>query len=212
MYAPAQQAIQFTCYAQDPAGGGWRYEPRQRGDTSVVGWQLMALKSGEMAYLTVPNLVWRKAYGYLDGVQYESGARYGYTDPGRGSSATTAIGLLCRMYLGWKKDHPALQRGAQWLSQQGPAPADMYYNYYATQVMRHWEGPMWEKWNAAMRQQLRESQATAGHEKGSWYFEHGHARSGGRLYCTAMATMILEVRYRHLSIYRQQSVEDDFPL
>ena len=27
----------------------------------------------------------------------------------------------------------------------------MYYNYYATQVMRHWEGEEWEKWNKVMR-------------------------------------------------------------
>ncbi len=43
--------------AQDPIGGGWRYEPHQPGDTSVTGWQLMALKSGQMAYLTVDPAV-----------------------------------------------------------------------------------------------------------------------------------------------------------
>lgn len=42
LYTPAQQAINFICYAQDPIGGGWRYSPRQKGDTSVVGWQIMA--------------------------------------------------------------------------------------------------------------------------------------------------------------------------
>ena len=211
LYAPAQQAINFICYAQDPVGGGWRYEPRQPGDTSVVGWQIMALKSGHLAYLHVPKMVTRKAFAYLDGVQYESGAKYGYTDPGRGSSATTAIGLLCRMYLGWKKDNPALERGVQWIGQQGPAPSDMYYNYYASQVMRHWEGPTWDKWEAVMKPQLVNSQAKAGHETGSWYLKHTHADRGGRLYCTAMAAMILEVPYRHLPIYGRQSVEDDFP-
>ncbi len=211
LHLPAQAAINFTCYAQDPVGGGWRYEPRQKGDTSAFGWQIMALKSGHMAYLRVPTPVIKKAFAYLDTVQYESGARYGYLKPGQGSSATTAIGLLCRMYLGWKKDNPALQRGVQWISEQGPAPGDMYYNYYATQVMRHWEGPLWKKWDEQMRPQLLDSQAKAGHEKGSWFFKHHHSDRGGRLYCTAMAAMTLEVYYRISPIYGNQSIEDDFP-
>ncbi|MFH1267223.1 MAG: hypothetical protein ABIK89_15955, partial [Planctomycetota bacterium] len=49
----AQLALNYVVYAQDPNGGGWRYQPRQPGDTSVVGWQLMALMSGRMGYLNV---------------------------------------------------------------------------------------------------------------------------------------------------------------
>ena len=41
--------------------------------------------------------------------------------------------------------------------------------------------------------------------------KHTHADRGGRLYCTAMAAMILEVYYRYLPIYREQSIEEDFP-
>ena len=210
LYGPAQQALNFIGYAQDPVGGGWRYEPRQRGDTSVVGWQIMALKSGHMAYLDVPPVVIHRASAFLDEVQSESGSQYGYTDAGQGSSATTSIGLLCRMYLGWKKDNPALQRGVQWLAQEGPASGDMYYNYYATQVLRHYGGEPWRQWDSVMQQQLIDAQATAGHETGSWYFPHTHADRGGRLYCTAMAAMTLEVDYRHLPLYAAQSVEDDF--
>jgi len=208
LHLPAQAAINFTCSAQDPIGGGWRYQPREKGDTSAVGWQVMALKSAHMAYLRVPPITMKKVFAYLDTVQYESGAKYGYLKSGQGSSATTAIGLLCRMYLGWQRDNPALQRGVQWISDQGPAPGDMYYNYYASQVMRHWEGPLWKKWEERMVAQLLESQATNGHEKGSWYFKHRHSNSGGRIYCTAMAAMTLEVSYRVLPIYGPQSIED----
>jgi len=211
LYAPAQQSLNFIAYAQDPIGGGWRYAPRQRGDTSVVGWQIMALKSGHMAYLRVPPITVKKVSMYLDAVQANNGANYGYVDPGTGP-ATTAIGLLSRMYLGWKHDNPALQRGAEWIGRQGPSQ-NMYYNYYATQVMRHMEGELWEKWNSVMRDQLVDSQAHNGHEQGSWYFTaDNHARKGGRLYCTSMATMVLEVYYRHLPIYRKQSTEEHFPL
>ena len=210
--SPAQDAIDFICYAQDRVGGGWRYQPRTPGDTSVVGWQIMALKSGHMAYLRVPSSTVRDASKFLDSVEAESGSQYGYTSPAAGRSATTAIGLLCRMYLGWKQDEPALVEGAQWLSERGPSRTDLYYDYYATQVMCHMGGPVWERWNDVMREQLVATQATTGHERGSWFMNSRHGGQGGRLYCTTMATMILEVYYRHLPIYGRQSTQDDFPL
>ena len=208
----AQQSIDFICYAQDTVGGGWRYQPRTPGDTSVVGWQVMALKSGHMAYLRVPPITVRRAYDFLDSVEADSGAQYGYTHPAEGLAATTAIGLLCRMYLGWKQDEPALVRGVQGLANRGPSASDMYYNYYATQVMRHVGGPPWERWNSVMRDQTVSSQAATGHERGSWFLASRHGGRGGRLYCTSMATMILEVYYRHLPIYGKQSTQDGFPL
>jgi len=128
--------------------------------------------------------------------------------PGRGP-ATTAIGLLCRMYLGWKQDNPALKKGVEFLSKMGPHKTNMYYNYYATQVLHHYEGELWYKWNEVMRDYLVNTQVKDGHEKGSWHFDGGHgAALGGRLYSTAMAAMTLEVYYRHLPIYRKQSTMD----
>jgi hypothetical protein len=198
-------------YAQDPVGGGWRYFPKMPGDTSVVGWQLMALKSAHMANLNVPPQTIRGAVNFLNTVQVDSGSAYGYVDPGRGL-ATTAIGLLCRMYLGWRHDDPALERGIEFLSQQGPSPTNMYYNYYATQAMIQYGGEPWEQWNKKMKPQLVNSQSRNGHETGSWYFdERGHVtEKGGRLYCTSMACMTLEVYYRYLPIYKQESTKDDF--
>jgi hypothetical protein len=215
---PSRQALNFIVAAQDPVGGGWRYDFQQPGDTSVLGWQIMALKSGYLAYLNVPEVTIRKASAFLDSVQSPSGANYGYLVPESGPSteATTAIGLLCRMLLGWKKTEPDLQHGVEWLSRRGPN-SNLYYDYYATQVLRHWEGEPWKKWNTVMRDALVDSQIREGHETGSWFIaDEGHRlarhnQRGGRLYCTAMATMILEVYYRHMPIYAPQSVESDFP-
>lgn len=216
LMGPAQLAINHIVYAQDPVGGGWRYSVKQAGDTSAVGWQLMALKSGHMAYLNVPPETVRGAIKFLDSVQAESGAKYGYTGPGAGQ-ATTSIGLLCRMYLGWKQDHPALQRGVEYLGATGPSTSNMYYNYYATQVMRHNEGgekdAAWKKWNTQMRDWLVTTQSKAGHSAGSWDVKGDHGSThGGRTYSTSMATMILEVYYRHMPIYGQAAAKEDFPL
>ena len=51
-----------------------------------------------------------------------------------------------------------------------------------------------------------------GNMAGSWKFNGGHTGSGGRVYCTSLATMILEVYYRHMPIYRQQAADEEFPL
>lgn len=210
--APTQYVLDFITAAQDPVGGGWRYSPKQPGDTSAVGWQIMALKSGNMAYLSVNPLTIKKAVEFLDSVQGdEYGGTYGYTGPGKGPG-TSAVGLLCRMYLGWKKDHQGIQEGAAIIAKRGPS-TDLYYNYYATQIMHHMEGDMWIAWNAKMKGLLLKTQSTKGHEAGSWYegVDTGHgAHKAGRLYCTALSTMILEVYYRHLPIYQNQSVQEEF--
>ncbi len=210
---PAQLLVNETVFAQDPVGGGWRYTPQQPGDTSAVGWQLMALKSAHMAYLQVPKMTIRKTSMFLDSVQGENGAKYGYQDPGN-RRGTTSVGLLCRMYLGWKREFRPLQEGVAFLGKNGPSKTDIYMNYYATQVMRHYGGEAWEKWNKRMRTFLVESQSVKGHENGSWMFESGshHIQAGGRLYCTSLATMILEVYYRHMPLYQTEATEEEFPL
>ncbi len=210
--APTQSVLNYIMQAQDPNGGGWRYTPRQPGDTSAVGWQIMALKSGNMAYLDVNPLTVKKAIEFLESVKGdEYGSSYGYATPGTKIS-TSAVGLLCRMYLGWKKDNPGLQEGAARIAKTGPTD-DLYYDYYATQIMNHMEGEMWVAWNAKMKKMLLDSQSKDGHEAGSWFtgFEKGHGpHVAGRLYITSLATMILEVYYRHQPIYRNEVVDDEF--
>ena len=197
----AQGAIDFIVWAQDKNGGGWRYRPGEPGDTTVSGWQLMALKSGQMARLKVPRPASSLAERFRNSVQRDKGAQYGYVSAGTGTQTTTAIGLLCRMWTGWTRANPGLRRGVVYLEKWGPSHDDMYYNYYATQVLFHWGGRGWELWNAKLRDYLVNTQATKGHEAGSWHFSGRWSHSGGRLYNTAMAAMILEVYYRHMPLY-----------
>jgi len=207
----AQRSIDFIIYAQDKKGGGWRYAPGDQGDTTVTGWQLMALKSAQMSRLHVPSPSLFLICRFLDHVQSQEGACYGYLGPeSPPRHTTTAIGLLCRMYSGWGRDNPAMRQGVEYLAKWGPSKDDMYYNYYATQVLDHFGGPTWDAWNRQLRESLIASQATEGHEAGSWYFGGGYGDVGGRLYNTAMAVMVLEVYYRYLPLYSQRSITVGF--
>ena len=204
---PAQAAVNFIINCQDPQGGGWRYVPGQPGDTSVTGWQVMALKSADNAYLVIPPVVLERTRGFLDSVQFADGSAYGYLDSQNSTTASTAVGLLCRMVLGWKHDHRPLIDGVDGLILKGVQPNNIYYNFYATQVLHHFGGEPWEKWNSRMRDHLIATQALKGHEAGSWFFVETTPEDvqaplmGGRLYSTSLAALTLEVYYRYLPLY-----------
>ncbi len=202
---PAQRGLDFIVEAQHPRGG-WRYQPHDEGDTSVLGWQLMALQSGRAAGLHVPQETLDLADQFLEMVQSDEGAFYAYQPGHPPTHVMTAEGLLCRMYLGWKREEPGLVRGARALVDeyppQGEAP-DYYYWYYATQTLHHLGGPLWERWNRQMRQVLVDLQWTQGRHAGSWDPRGPHAATGGRIYVTSLAICSLEIYYRHAPIFRQ---------
>jgi hypothetical protein len=187
--APAQAAVNFTINAQDPVGGGWRYNPRQAGDTSVTGWQLTGLQIATTAGLRVPENALRAADNFLNSVQSDGGARYGYSGPGQGQ-ATTAIGLLGRLQLGHKADEPAIVRGLEYLVRGGPSTENWYYNLYATKFMRAAQGDQWQAWRVKMRTELLAGQEKNGHPAGSFTVTDSYGTQGGRLYCTCLCTLI----------------------
>ena len=204
---PAQKAVDFIVYAQHTRGG-WRYEPKQPGDTTVSGWQVAALKSALLGDLQVPRDVWYRASEFFDTVQDDRGAAYGYQTPRRNRPSTSAVGLLCRMMLGWPQDHPPLLRGAAGLADENPLVSNMYFNYYATQVLHHLGGSGWQRWNLRMRDYLVDTQEQTGHERGSWYFKEAWSDRGGRLYTTTLSILTLEVYYRYLPMYGERFVEE----
>lgn len=214
----AQSGINFLDYAQNPTTGGWHYSPKGLGDTSVVGWQMMALKSAAMSGLTIDLDVVRRANLFLDAMSWEEGTSYHYSfdsvaKKAKYNASCTACALLCRMYSGMKKDHPTVKAIVAKFDKAGPSRTGTYYNYYATQVMKQYGGPEWDRWNVRMRDQLIGLQSQSGPSTGSWYWEDGHSTaSAGRFYTTCMATMILEVYYRYLPIYAEQGEEDAFEL
>jgi hypothetical protein len=204
---PAQLAIDYAIKAQDRSGGGWRYTPREDSDLSVTGWFVIALQSALMAGLEVPSPQLEMITKFLDSVQYEGGALYAYK-PGQGPTLTmTAEGLLCRQYLGWKHADPRLHNGVRYLLENKISYDDqnVYYWYYAAQVLHHMGGPEWEEWNAVMREAIPNAQTRTGKEAGSWAPSNDRwGAHGGRLYTTCLSIYSLEVYYRHLPVYKHQ--------
>jgi hypothetical protein len=215
----AQRAIHYIEMSQDPAGGGWRYAPRTPGDLSVTGWQLMALKSGQMAGLSVNRQVLQKAERFLDACQSSDGSNipgggYKYM-PNTGVTATmTAVGMLCRQYSGVNPRNPGLLKGVEILKKAPPGTThNYYYEYYATQVMHHMGGEAWNFWNLGPdgKNGIRDTRIRAmdtgnrkAHQKGSWAPPSGgHANDGGRIMATGLSLLMLEVYYRHLPLYRR---------
>lgn len=210
----AREVVEFIEYAQDPSGGGWRYTPQERGDTSVVGWQLMALKSADFGGLPVDGAVMKKALNYLVyQAAYDGQTRYGYDKAEGGSPSTTAIGLLCRLFLDWKVDNAMVLAGADYLLNYGANFKSPYYIYYATQLLHHLGGTRWQTWNSAVRDPLINMQVKQGEEAGSWFPEGGdlNCTKGGRLYVTSLFCMTLEVYYRHMPLYQLQKKADETP-
>ena len=203
---PAQRAIDYAIAIQDSLGG-WRYYPGDGSDTSVTGWFVMALQSGLMGGLDVPAATLEQVTGYLDLAADDGSAGYGYR-PGTGADPVmTAEALLCRQYLGWRREDPRLRAGIEYLTLH---PIDwndqnVYYWYYATQVMHHVGGPEWREWNSLLRSTVPAHQEQEGAEAGSWAPQNdAWGPHGGRLYTTCMCVYMLEVYYRHLPIYDLQ--------
>ena len=205
---PAERLIQHLLRSQSPEGG-WRYSPQADSDLSVTGWILMALQSARMAGLEVPQDTFRKIERFLDRVSHSGGSQYSYQRGDDPTLAMTAEGLLCRQYLGWRRNDPRLIEGVAFLTQpQNLIDYDnpnVYYWYYATQVCHHMEGDAWRKWNERMRQAVPAHQVKSGPEAGSWDplkpRPDAWAEHGGRLYVTCLSIYMLEVYYRHLPLY-----------
>lgn len=201
---PAQALVDYCITYQSP-GGGWRYDPRQIGDTSVTGWFVMALQSARMAGLEVPSPAMDRVNEFLDTVARDDGSRYAYRAQDGATLPLTAEGLLCRQYLGWEHDDPRLTAGVAYLLDNLPEwdRRNVYYWYYATQVCHHMEDAPWRIWNETMRKLLPEHQVKRGRERGSWDPNGDRwGGEGGRLYVTCLSLYILEVYYRHLPLYQ----------
>lgn len=222
----AQAAIDYIQSAQAP-NGSWGYTFGHPGDTSIVGWQVQALHAAMLTQdIKINKNTIAKAVDFLNYAgagKYKS--MYGYLNSTMGSGVPvgpdtnlTAIGLLMRYYIdGWRSKDPGFAEGVKGLMRRAPSPQnkpefDMYYYYYATQVVRFYGGEEWQTWNegpkgadgsrkGGVQDWLISLQDRTPADRGSWPKESGRlGRIGmfcGRVGTTCLCLLTLEVYYRY---------------
>jgi len=205
---PLGRAVTYIVDTQNPVDGGWRYVKGQRSDMSMFGWQLMALKSAEIAGLPIPDrtktlmikFLKDRSLGPRGGL-----AAYRITEPPLPPTPSmTAEALFCKQMLGIHRDNPASVEAIEYLLEHLPKRSEqnLYYWYYGTLAMFQYGGDPWRQWNERLRDLLVEDQRRTGHAAGSWDPKSPWGPYGGRVYSTALSTLCLEVYYRFLPLYQ----------
>ena len=214
----AQKAINYCMEHQCGEGSdklGWRYGPKQPGDTSVTGWFVMALKSAKVAGLKIDHSAFDGALRFLQSVEikndggdtsYGPNVHYGYM-PGDAHATSahrlTAIGNLIQIFMGAPKEQ--VQGSVEWFVNKGGVPTwgangetvDMYYWYYGSLCTYQVGGDVWKRWNVGMMKALTENQVKQGDDAGSWPIVGEFSGEWGRVGQTALGCLSLEVYYRY---------------
>ncbi len=208
---PVRRAVGYTLGAQDPKSGGWRYKPGDEGDTSQLGWQLMALKSAELGGIGIPRQTKLGAMRFLRDVSSgRAGGLAAYRVKQRQEPVThsmTAEALVCRQFLGVPSSDPACREAGDFLLGRLPGQGDdnLYYWYYGTLGMYQLQGTYWRQWEPAMKKTLLARQVRHGPLAGTWNPDTRWDNYGGRVYSTALSSLCLEVYYRFLPLYMDAS-------
>lgn len=252
---PARRGVEFLERAQRPNPGGqglwgWRYASRQEieakypggsideagkrelfdADTSVTGWAVMALKSAQLAGLSVAPESLQGALSFARFVSTPEG-RAGYLDPkGAGAkvsgvgdqftyhpAAMSALAMCIRAFTTHDSEDPFLEPAARQLAADLPATGkdqlgiDYYYWYYGSLALHQFDGPdsprssgkFWGPWNKAMAARLIELQDKDPKtcHHGGWLAPDRWSHSGGPVYATAINVLTAEVYYRYANAF-----------
>ncbi|MFW6163177.1 MAG: prenyltransferase/squalene oxidase repeat-containing protein [Planctomycetota bacterium] len=207
----ARKAVEFIIAAQQECGG-WDYSERKeknRGDTSVTGWQVMALKSAVRAGIDVPTEVLAKMRQFLRDVTRDGAIGYtNLTTPEkrwRTTPALTAAGLNAHLFAGAEPDDPHVQQAVAILLQNLPElphrdgenwrpRAKAYLWYHGSLALSRLGGRAWKAWNNNVKLVLLKLQD----DDGGWE-PHGDrwTKQGGKIYFTSLCLLALEVYYRY---------------
>lgn len=202
----AGAAVRFGLTMQHPTDGGWRYRRGDTGDTSQLGWQVMTLKSAELAGIHVPGTTWTRVESFLRRVRRGSAGGLACYRPETPATRTmTAEALFCRQLLATTgSEGPSPAAVAEALGSIGEelptkSRRNLYYWYYATLALHNAKGESptaakaWEDWNEALTAVL----ITTQQDDGSWTSDTTWGGYGGRVYTTALSALCLEVYYRY---------------
>jgi hypothetical protein len=218
-----ERGVAVMVESRDPKAG-WRYFP---GSGMVSGVPtttavVCALRVAEEAGFRVARDYEKPVLAWLDGLVDRENGRVAYIVGGErlGYTPTTtnaASALLMRVWLGrgTADDEVALGIGA--VSKQRPKWSirfkrmkvngierdvqigylQHYYWYHATDALSRLGGSSWSAWNGALKRALLPKQRKDGHAAGSWDPAGTYGKVAGRVYSTALCTLMLESYYRY---------------
>ncbi len=202
----AQKAIDCILAAQKEKDNEWRYFPDDPGglaDRSAATWQVLALRSAQVAKLKVDARGLARAGKWLDPVEEAP------SDPKANAPTMIAGGLLSREFLKVAATDPKVIEGVNHLMSDLPdvKNRNTYYWFYGTLALLLQDGRKWDTWNRAVRKALIASQVREeGCAKGSWDpdqpVKDAWGKQGGRLMLTALSCLTLEVYYRYLPLFQ----------
>lgn len=208
----AERATRFILESPSPESGGWRYAPGQFGDTSVTGWQVLALASARRGGLELPTDALGHVRDWMERVRDPvRPGRYAYQPQAQYSPAMTAEGMFIRQLLGVPRDDPDMQGSVDFMLANLPEwtrerEQNSYYWYYATLAMFHHQGDPWDQWNERLKNVLLDNQRQDGCAAGSWDPIDQWSKIGGRIYQTAICALCLQIYYRFQPIYTSNEI------
>ena len=246
---PAQWGIDYLVRTQTPGAGwryGPRYV---QSDTSCTSWVLMATKMADLIGLDVAQKSWDGVDDWLErcasditgeiekledmstdydhevGIQrrfeaFTSYFKLGESDA-RGSQkiSMTAVGMVCRFFMGYKRSHPfqigsanfLLEYLPEWMAGMGKDQNVAWYHYYwyyGTLSMHQMGGKYWRAWNQKVKRMYPKKQRKSPEKlRGSWDPDPT-VLNGGRIFSTAMSILSLETYYRFSPLLGEAGSED----
>ena len=216
---PLQKAVDYILNQQNETDGGWRYQKGQTSDMSIFGWNLMALKSAELAGIEVPSrakdlmikFLQDRSMGERNGLAAYHIQIAGQETP---TPTMTAEALFCKQMLGMLRDNPASEEAVEFLAKHRPTRTeyDVYYWYYGTLAMFQYGGVSFQKWYSPLRDMLVIDQRNDEEFVGSWDPRGRWGGYGGRVYSTAMSILCLEGTYRFMPLYKSRPEPIPLPL
>jgi hypothetical protein len=194
----ARRAVKFI-ESHQYAHGGWQYslDSPGNGDTSVTGWQVLALKSAQEAKIDVSSGTIQRVEQFYESCGNAATGLTGYmTRTGGITDLTTAVGLVVQIFFLHKPNSPLAQKAALHLKDKASTlgvSGDFYTLYNGTLGMFLSRGDAWKQWNLGVRDAVVGRQEKNGCARGSWTDRYG------RTLGTSWAVLTLEVYYRYAS-------------
>jgi hypothetical protein len=194
----AQKVCDFSIASFQRADGGFgAVAGGKDSDLFTTTLFTMQLKSVKVAGLTVPHESFDRLITYIDTLFDEKANAFRLAPGLKPTGRATYFGLLCRTFLGWKREdlEATVESAARLYGVPGDPDGDVLGDYLGTLVSFMSGGENWQNFNQALRSALGRTER-GGDVSGSFAPE-GEWTGAGRVFQTAVRSLCFEVYYRY---------------